>query len=497
MNRLNTSTSRVLAPLSLTTLATVAMATATLCAHAQTPPREPSVPYVVKGSDKLLLLGRQLLVNSSDWNEVARFNKLRDPNLIVAGQKLDIPIRFLRSTPAVSKVILVDGDVSQGGVALKAGDTVPVNSVVKTGAASVALLELADGSRIRVMPNSVTEVLTSSNYPMRDNSREGSSNWFSGLLRLTSGAIEAVASKSAKRATELQVQTQTSTVGVRGTEFRVTYDDPASGSARTEVLEGIVRADNTAQKTGAVLPMGTGAVIKPAEPKVDVVKLLPAPDLTGITTDLVRPQVRLPMPVLAGAAAFRVQVSDTDQFDKIISDVKVDSNPANANAPFANLSSVPVGPWVVRVRGIDGQGLEGFNSVKRVVVRDDTWRVTYSTLSVLDGRTVLNWTGVHNDRAMTAYGYTAVLATDAALTQNVQQFQTPFQRIDLGVLTPGTYYLRLRSQTELAAADTPAAFNAATGTAYNTLSTPVMRLDVPAGWGDVRLLNGPLTTLGR
>jgi hypothetical protein len=57
------------------------MATATLCAHAQTP-REPSVPYVVKGSDKLLLLGRQLLVNSSDWNEVARFNKLRDPNLI-------------------------------------------------------------------------------------------------------------------------------------------------------------------------------------------------------------------------------------------------------------------------------------------------------------------------------------------------------------------------------------------------------------------------------
>jgi hypothetical protein len=29
---------------------------------------------------------------------------------------------------------------------------------------------------------------------------------------------------------------------------------------------------------------------------------------------------------------------------------------------------------------------------------------------------------------MTAYGYTAVIATDAALTQNVQQFQTPFQR---------------------------------------------------------------------
>jgi hypothetical protein len=98
MNRLNTRL-RVLAPLSLTTLATVAMATATSCAPTRKhSPREPSAPYVVvKALDKLLLLGRQLLVNSSDWNEVARFNKLRpqpDKRWPEAG-----PIRFLRSTP--------------------------------------------------------------------------------------------------------------------------------------------------------------------------------------------------------------------------------------------------------------------------------------------------------------------------------------------------------------------------------------------------------------
>jgi hypothetical protein len=63
----------------------------------------------------------------------------------------------------------------------------------------------------------------------------------------------------------------------------------------------------------------------------------------------------------------------------------------------------------------------------------------------------LNWTAVHNDRAMTAYGYTA-LATDAALNQNVQQFQTPFQRTTWGVTT-GHLLPALRSQTELAAAD--------------------------------------------
>jgi hypothetical protein len=471
------------------------IATASLCAHAQTPPREPSVPYVVKGSDKLLLLGKQLLINSSDWAEVARFNQLKDPNLIVAGQRLNIPVRFLRSVPGVSTVISVDGDVTLAGAPVKAGDTVPVGSAVKTGAGSLAVLELADGSRIKVMPNTLTAIVTSTNYPMRDSSKAGTSNWFSGLMRLTSGALEAVASKTAKRATELQIQTQTSTVGVRGTEFRVAYDDPASGGARTEVLEGKVRADNPAQQTGADLPMGTGAVIKPAEAKVNVVKLLPAPDLSSTNADLVRPQVQLALPVLPGAAAFRVQVSDTEKFDKILSDVKVDSDPANANAAFVALASVPVGPWVVRVRGIDAQGLEGFDTVKRFTVRNAMWRVSYSTLSVLDGRTYLNWTGMLGDRDMTAYGYTAVLATDAALSQNVQKFQTAYQRLDLGMLQPGTYFLQLKSQTELAATDAPARFGAATGTAHNGLSTPVMRLDVPVGWGDLRILNSALTPI--
>jgi hypothetical protein len=45
-----------------------------------------------------------------------------------------------------------------------------------------------------------------------------------------------------------------------------------------------------------------------------------------------------------------------------------------------------------------------------------------------------------------------VLATDAALSQNVQKFQTAYQRLDLGMLQPGTYFAA-ESQTELAATD--------------------------------------------
>ena len=463
-------------------------------AQAQTSPAiESSVPYVVKNTDKLLVLGRTLLINPADWSEVARFNKLPDPNRIAAGQQLNIPTRFLRSTPGVTKVVGVSGEVSVNGVALKPGDALPLDAPVKTGTAGLAVLELADGSRIKVMPSSLAQVVTSTNYPMRDSSSAGSSNWFSGLMRLTTGALEAVASKTAKRATELQIQTQTSTVGVRGTEFRVAYDEPASGAARTEVLEGKVRAANAAQNTGADLPQGTGAVIKPADTKVNVVQLLPAPDLSGTASDLLRPLARWALPVLPGAAALRIQVSDTDKFDKILSDIKVELTPGNAEAAFVSLASLPLGPWVARIRGIDGVGLEGYDTVKRITIREAIWRVSYSTLSVLDGRSYLNWTGIQGSTEMTAFGYSATLAADAALGQNLQSFQTGYQRLDLGPLRPGTYFLRLRSQTELAAADTPPAASAATGAAHNGLSTRIMRLDVPLGWGDtVRVLNSAL-----
>jgi hypothetical protein len=40
------------------------------------------------------------------------------------------------------------------------------------------------------------------------------------------------------------------------------------------------------------------------------------------------------------------------------------------------------------------QGLRVLTTVKRFTVRNAMWRVSYSTLSVLDGRTYLNWTGM-------------------------------------------------------------------------------------------------------
>ena len=414
---------------------------------------------MVRPSDKLIRLSRDMLVSPQAWNEVARYNQLKNPDLIMPGQKIDIPLRFLKSTAAGGKVISAEGDVTLGGNAVLPGAAIVDGSRVKTGANSSAVLELGDGSRIKILPNSLADVVTNRNYAMRSTTGGGSTNWFSGLMRLATGTLEALASKVSQRATPLQIETPTSLVGVRGTEFRVAFDDPASNSARTEVIEGKVRADNPAQQVSAELPGGTGAVVKPLEKEIKVVVLLPAPDLSNISTEILKPPGNWPMPALTGATAYRVQVASDDKFDKIVRDLKVTSD-------SADLASLANGNWFARVRGIDGVGLEGFDTVKLITVKDGQWRVSYSSLSRVNGKTVLSWIGQQaSGQAMTGSSYSALLARDEALTQGPVTIagtgSTP--RLDLGDLKPGVYFIRLQS----------------TG----GMSSDIYRFEIPNTWG--------------
>ena len=409
------------------------------------PDKEPSLSYTIRQSDNLTKFGREMLIDSKSWPEIAKLNRLKNPNAVFPGQTLEIPLRLLKFQPAGGKIISSEGNVTLGSNPALAGAPIVDGGTLKTGPNSSAVIELGDGSRIKILPNSLAEVVTNRHYAMRDASASGSTNWFSGLMRLSEGALEALASKTTKRATPLKIETPTSVVGVRGTEFRVAFNDPLTKAARTEVIEGLVRADNPAQKNGADLPMGSGAVIKPAEKSIQVARLLPAPDLSGITNEVLKPSGSWPMPTLAGASAYHVQVASDEQFDKIVRDLKV-------TTASADLSSLPNGNWFARVRGIDGIGLEGFNSVKLIAVKEGQWKVSDSSMSVTGGKTMLGWTGEQaGGRAMPGGNYSAVLARNAALTESPVTFQTAGNNTNmlLGELAPGTYYIRLQSDAGL------------------------------------------------
>ena len=424
-------------------------------AHAQVPevkkvPQtrvEPSLQYTVQPQDKLIVLSNTLLNDPQAWTEVAQYNGLKNPNLIITGQKLNIPLRYLKTQPSGGQVVSASGDVSMGGQPVVIGSAIKEGSQFKIGSNSSAVIELGDGSRIKLLPNTVAEVITNREYAMRDASKSGSTNWFSGLMRLTGGALEAIAAKKANRATALRIETPTSTLGVRGTEFRVAFDDPAALSARTEVLEGMVRADNPLQAAGADLPMGTGAVVKPLEKNIKVVNLLPAPNLAGMASDVFQPLANLNLPALPGAFNYRVVIARDEQFNNIVRELKV---PVGTPASLSGLAN---GSFYAQVRGIDGIGLEGFNSVKRIAIQDapppeprDPWQPGGNqmiVLSLVSGRTILTWNESPGENTA-GMRYAALVSQDAALKDAKVSADSLERRLDLGVLRPGTYFVRLR-----------------------------------------------------
>ena len=406
---------------------------------------QPILVYTVKPQDNLIILGNTLLNGLQAWVGVAQYNGLKNPNLIYSGQKLNIPLQYLAAKPSGGSVISTSGDVTTGGQSVAKGAPIVEGARFKTGPNSSAVIELGDGSRIKLLPNTLAEVVSNRDYAIRDASASGSTNWFSGLMRLTSGALEAFAAKNVNRATALKIETPTATLGVRGTQFRVAFDDPAALSARTEVLEGLVRADNPAQAAGANLPMGTGAVVKPQDRVVNVVNLLPAPDAAGIASMLLQPDVSMALPQQAGAAQYRVVIARDAQFDNIVRELKVP-----AGAP-ANLSGLSNGTWYAQVRGIDGIGLEGFNTVKLITVQDapptDPWRATGDkliTLRLESGNTFVAWTASSDDRP--GQRYQALVGASASSLQPTGASGTA-RELNLGPLKPGTYFIALRTTT--------------------------------------------------
>lgn len=428
------------------------------------PAQEASLSYTVKPGDKLIVLARTLLGSPAGWNEVARFNGMRDPNVLRPGQVLKVPIRLLKFEPVAGRLLSAEGTVQVGQAPAVAGNAITEGAHLQTGAESSAVVELADGSRFQLLPGSLAEVVTSRDYALDGSATNGGTKWFAGLIRLSYGAIETLAAKFGRRAAPLEVVTPTVSVGVRGTRFRVAHDATAGNYSRAEVLDGLVRADNRAQQSGADLPRGTGAVIDPTQKEVHVVPLLPAPGLSSLPSDLIRPQTRSwPMPALAGATAFRVQIASDTQFDRIVRDLLV-------RTPSADISSLANGTWHARLRGIDAQSLEGFDSVMKITIRDapSRWRVTDSRLSLENGKARLHWSGALPDgQPLPAGNYSAEIAADALLTQaTAQPLATPGQ-MDLGDLKPGRYYIRITS----------------TGPKGPPAVSEIYLLDVPGNWG--------------
>jgi hypothetical protein len=234
---------------------------------------------------------------------------------------------------------------------------------LQTGEAGSVVVELADGSRLRMPPSSLAEVVASRRYGGQDSSdasRSPTTGWFSGALRLIRGSVEVFATK-VLRAKPLEVTTPTAVVGVRGTQYRVNFDEAANGSTRTEVLEGLVRFDAATATSGADVAAGFGAAIDTSAAPPSAVPLSKAPDLAAVPERFERPLIRFQLP--AETTPVRVQVAADEAFDQVVSDQRV---PAGTDIRIGGL---PDARWYLRARRVDALGIEGFDAQRAFVLK--------------------------------------------------------------------------------------------------------------------------------
>jgi hypothetical protein len=419
-------------------------------------PSEPTVTYTVQPGDKLITIASKLLVDPGKWAEVAQLNRMVKPNSISVGQEIRFPLRLMRWTPSEARLVSTHGDVRINGAPAVTGAVITEGDQLQAGESSSAVIALEDGSRLQVMPRSLAELVQHRQYGHQDKSEK--IHWFAGLLRLTQGAVEAMVKPGVNRAKPLQVTTPTSVVGVRGTHFRVAFED----QARSEVIEGLVVAENPAQAAKADLSAGTGAVIRPEEKQIQVKQLLAAPDLDAVPAR-VQTQEEWRWPRAAGAEAWRVQLAADTAFSQVIHEDKL-------STPSWPMAGLPLGQWFARVRAIDNVGLEGFDASRAIEIvatpRPD-WSLRSSALSLRNGISYLRWAPVEPQapavagqwrasiwRGSTQIGATSVRSAGGSFTE-------------LLPLTPGTYTVHIDGQDGQGA----------------PFKRKTFRMVVPDGWG--------------
>ncbi len=307
----------------------------------------PEWRYTVRPGDTLIGIGRAYLNQPEDWRQLQRLNNVINPHRLMPGSGLRVPLVLLKQQPAPAKVVSVSGQVTvtlPGAAAssLAAGGTLPAGAAIQSRNGS-AVIEFADGSRLIIQPNSSLRLDTLSVY--------AGGGMVDTRVRLQQGRAELSANPRKQQGNRLQVITPSAVAAVRGTVFRVSADDAVM---REETLEGQVGVEASGQEV--VVANAQGTLAETGKPPKPPVALLGAPDVSKLPAKLDRYPLRFPLPELKGAENWAGQIAPDAGFGAILLEKE-------SKGPVLAFAELPDGKYFLRLRGVDGLGLHGLDSL--------------------------------------------------------------------------------------------------------------------------------------
>ncbi len=309
--------------------------------------------YTVQPGDHPWNIAQRYLRDTSDALRLTRLNQIANDRAVAPGTALRIPADWLKLEAAVVRLLASSGEarvVAADGSSRAAvvGEQIGVGSRLRTGAGSSAMLSFDDGSRVMLRQASELRVLRSDKRAL--------GGGFLVTLELVRGGLENMVIPRSRQDNRFEIHTPAAVAAVRGTRFRVNTGDKTTW---TEVLDGAVDVGNDAGKVLAGGGFGTVAQVgrAPDPPR----PLLAPPDLSVLPSRLERLPIDWPLAPVAGAVAYRTQLAPDADFNAIVSDEL-------STAPRARVLDIADNEYVMRVRAIDADGLEGLAAERSVLV---------------------------------------------------------------------------------------------------------------------------------
>ncbi|MDD5329419.1 MAG: FecR domain-containing protein [Sulfuricella sp.] len=408
----------------LPSLAVFLLACLPIAAHA-----DEAWTYSVKPGDSLIDIADGYLAKPWYWHKLQELNRVPEPKRLVPGTTLRIPLAWLKKEAAVAEVVRVQGDAQRvsGGAAraLTAGDKLAAGEAIKTADGANVTLRFVDGSRLLVAQNTSLKLATMQVF--------GKTGMARTMVELNGGSVETQVSRQQPPAAKYEIKSEALNLGVRGTDFRVGVGE--GGTTRSEVLAGRVMAAGTGKGVG--LDAGFGTVAAPGKAPLPPVRLLEAPDLSATAARQERLPLRFGWNALPGADQYHAQVCADRSCGQLVLD-------GVFQQPAAKWGDLPDGKYVLRVRGIAANGLEGWHGEREFVLKARP-EAPFVTMPLDGGKAYGTETPFRWARVEDALGYHLQLSATPDFARPLFDFPSIERNEHTLALEPGRYYWRIAS----------------------------------------------------
>ncbi len=386
--------------------------------------------YMTKPGDTLSKLAIQMLDEAGRWRDVARYNKLGDPDRIEIGQQLRFRQVWLRDRPKVNepgkaKVEAITGVVRVDGNPVKVGDLLAAGASLATETGAALRMSLPDGSVMNMLED------TSLKLEKLEKLEQDQVSNFKSLLQLVTGHIEAFKKKFPAGQADLEIKSATATIGVRGTHFRMRR---VEGTSFAEIEEGLVSFE--ADKTPQILEIsgGQGSVADGVHP-AEVFQLLPSPTFPEFQSAYEPVYVKLVMPELPGAQEFVGEIAGDEDFSRNVKSVRSIGNALG----FLGLDN---GKYWLRLRAVDVHGLQGMEGKASFLVQARPRVMEMIKTYITSGNIELRWLG-HGRNAR----YQIQVSRDPAFATVMLDEETDENMKLVTKPDSGLYFVRVRGMS--------------------------------------------------